>query len=282
MTSASPKLTEHRNSPYLEPAGRVRKGPLLAAAAVLAVAAVAAVVGLVAMPNSDKTLWRPSLPTTSGLVTNELAHTHPTMPGVVTSPDWIVTSGSLFSDGGAGWTGPIDGATPDLHSHKTTGSAVFRVVSRRSDFKDVSVSFDLDVGGTVRTPRTGSHAYDGVHVFLRYTSPQSLYAVSLDRRDGTAAIKVKTPGGPSNGGDYTTLAQTEFDFPQRQWVHEKVTIVDEGPHRVRITLWTDGVQVLSTVSAGTGAKAALTGAGRVGLRGDNTAFHFRNFTVAKA
>jgi len=194
------------------------------------------------------------------------------------SAQWLVTSGSLFNDHGAGWTGPIDGQRPDANSARTTDSAVFRAVTQRRDFGNVTVRFELNVARTGTTERTGTHAYDGVHVFLRYQSPQQLYAVSVDRRDSTVAIKVKTPGGPSDGGDYATLAQAPFHFRDGQWVREKVVVTNVAGG-VRISLWTDGVQLLSTTDRNPG-DAALTRAGRVGLRGDNTEFRFRDFTVS--
>lgn len=222
--------------------------------------------------------WEASFADNAALVSNGLAYAHPNEPGVRTSCQWIVTSGSLFSDDGVGWTGPIDGLRPDRLSRRHTGSAVFRAVTRRDDFRDVTVSFDLYVMGMTTTPRTGSHAYDGVHVFLRYENPQSLYAVSVDRRDGTAAVKIKRPGGPSNGGTYTLLGSAPLAVPLHRWVHERVSVVNESGG-VRIVLWSEGREVLNVLSNGTGKSAPLRSAGRVGLRGDNTEFRFRNFTV---
>jgi len=225
--------------------------------------------------------WTAPFPSGTTLITNERAYTQPLAIGVPRSNVWLVTSGSLFSRDHAGWTGPIDGDRPDLRSRQHTGSAVFRAVTRRQDFRNVTIDFDLKIVRMTTTPRTGSHAYDGVHVFLRYRNPQSLYAVSVVRRDHLAVVKIKRPGGPSNGGVYTTLGTARVILPPGQWVHEKVRIANERG-RVRITLWTAGRQVLSVLSDGSGASAPLLGAGRVGLRGDNTEFLFRNFTVSPA
>jgi hypothetical protein len=269
MTGAHARRRQH---------SRIRLG--VAVLVVLALLAVAGLIGWTAM-DGQPALWKPSFSKNDGLITNELAYSHPDRPGVRRDPDWIVTSGSLFSDHGTGWTGHIDGLTPDIASRESTGSAVFRVVSRRSDFENVKVAFDLDVADMTTTARTKAQAYDGVHVFLRYTSPQSLYAVSVDRRDETVAIKLKTRGGPSNGGEYTTLAQTHFAFPERQWVHEEVSITNETGG-VRITLVTNGKALLSILDTHRSSQEPILGAGRVGLRGDNTAFHFRDFTVRSA
>jgi hypothetical protein len=201
--------------------------------------------------------------------------------GITRSDEWIVTSGSLFSKRGAGWTGPIDGDRPDLHSKSHTGSAVFRAVTRRADFRDVTIDFEPYVEGMTTTRRTGSLAHDGVHVFLRYRDPRSLYTVSVDRRDRIAAIKIKRPGGPSDGGTYTLLGTAPLPLPQHQWVHQRVRVANEG-HGVRITLWSNGREILNVLSRGSGASAPLMTAGRVGMRGDNTEFMFRNFTVSPA
>jgi hypothetical protein len=225
--------------------------------------------------------WTASFPARTSLITNERAYTQPLAIGVPRSDDWLVTSGSLFSRGHAGWTGPLDGDRPDLRSKQHTGSAVFRAVTRRADFRDVIIDFDLQVARMTTTQRTGKHAYDGVHVFLRYRDPQTLYTVSVDRRDHLAVVKIKRPGGPSNGGEYTTLGSAALTVPPHRWLHEKVRIANERGG-VRITLWTAGREVLTVLNNGSGPSAPLLGAGRVGLRGDNTEFLFRNFTVSPA
>lgn len=225
--------------------------------------------------------WAATFSNGQGLVTNELDYSAPKRRGVTRSDQWLVTSGSLFAKHGAGWTGPIDGQTPDLLSRKHTGSAVFRAVTRRNDFLNVTVSFDLYVDAMTQTARTKKQAYDGVHVFLRYTNPQSLYAVSIDRRDNGAVVKIKRPGGTANGGTYTTLASAPHVMPRHTWVHQKVRVLNER-RGVRITWWSGGREILNVLSNGTGVSAPLRGAGRVGLRGDNTEFQFRNFRVDPA
>lgn len=225
--------------------------------------------------------WTARFPAGDTLISNEVAYQHPNERGVRRSAAWIVTSGSLFARDHTGWTGPIDGDSPDLDSRRHTGSAVFRAVTRRDDFQNVVVTFDLYIDGMTTTRRTGRHSYDGVHVFLRYHNPQSLYAVSVDRRDRTVAIKIKRPGGPVDGGDYTTLGTAPLTVPDHHWMHETVRIVNEDGG-VRITLWTNAREVISVLSNGSGQTAPLTEPGRVGLRGDNTEFSFRNFSVTAA
>lgn len=226
-------------------------------------------------------LWHPTFPDGRSLITNEFAYHHPSAPGAHLSPDWIVTSGSLFSDNGTGWTGPIDGGSPDPASSTATGSAVLRAVSTRADFGNVRVTLSLDVAHLTTTQRTGKQDYDGVHLFLRYTSPDKLYSVSLCRRDGTTAVKRKEPGTNSNDNFYTTLAQVHMHCPIGGW-QEFAASVHNEPGGVRLTLTTQGRTVVSVLDTGEGAVSPIRGPGRVGLRGDNAEFHVRDLTVEPA
>ena len=231
-------------------------------------------------PPGDQT-WRPAFSVARGLVANEL-DVSSAGDRVARSPDWIVTSGSLFSDGGAGWTGPIDGRTPDAASRSSTGSAVFRVVSQPM-FQSCRVDFDLRIDSRTTTPRTPARDYDGVHVFLRYRDAWNLYAVSVARRDGLVVVKRKeststTPPARDDSADYVTLATATAPFPFGRWRHVSVTVtnVDTG---VRITLAVDGRTLLDVVDEGLDGGRPLVGPGRIGLRGDNTEFHFRDLVV---
>src|SRR5262249_6964749 len=105
----------------------------------LATAAVAVVCAGVA-GGADAPLLGDSF--SSGLVTNEYAYWNP--GSGVDSPRWELTSGTLFSRGGRGWTGiPDAGCDPNVGSSNCTDSAVFRLTSKRYDFCDVTVSFGL-------------------------------------------------------------------------------------------------------------------------------------------
>lgn len=229
------------------------------------------------VPDARTPSFRATFGQGRNLVTNELAYATPNRRGVVSSPQWIVTSGSLFTDDGTGWTGRPDARLPDLHSAHTTDSAIFRAVSRRNDFQDVVATFDVDIAGLVTTPKTPAEGYDGVHVFLRYQDPQQLYVIDLYRRDGIINIKRKLPGGPANGGTYRTLATATYEPPLRAWVREEARI-ENTPAGVRITLTTDGRTVLTALDDAREGGPILS-AGRVGLRGDNCAFHFRYFVA---
>lgn len=222
-------------------------------------------------------VWRATFPD-DGLVSNERAYRDPDDPDVTRSRDWIVTSGSLFADDGAGTSGSIDGGSPDARSKDDTGSAVLRAVTRRT-FGDVRVDLDLRVEDMTTTKRTPAVDFDGVHLFVRYASGENLYSVDLCRRDGTATIKRKSPNEDSeNGGDYVTLAEGPLECPTEEWRPMAVTVADVEDG-VSITLLDGDREVLSVVDDGDGSPAPLTGPGRIGLRGDNTRFSFRDLTV---
>jgi len=246
------------------------------AGAVLGLGALAGVLLLV-VPSAghDAHVFRPVFPR-QGLVTNEFAYWHPNAPGARHSPDWAMTSGSLFGADGAGWTGRPDGERPDATSSRATDSAVFRLASRRRDFGDTRVSLRLRLSRLVTTPRTTARSYDGVHLWLRFHSEQECYAVSVARRDGKAAVKRKTPGGPSNGGTYVTLATARAPMPQDTWTDVGATVTDLPDHLVRITLEVAGRRVLDVTDD---APGGLSSPGGVGIRGDNAEFSFRDFAA---
>jgi hypothetical protein len=150
-----------------------------------------------------------------GLITNEHASWSPSDPAAVVSGTWRVTSGSLFADGNNAWTGVPDDRQPDAGSAHGTGSAVFRLVTRRTDLGDVQVSLRLRNLGLVSTARTPPAAWDGVHLFLRYQSQYQLYYASVNRRDATVLVKKKCPGGSENGGTYYLLGSPVGDQPIR-------------------------------------------------------------------
>ena len=185
------------------------------------------------------------------------------------SPAWRVTSGSLFGHGPYLWSGVPD-AGPAPHND----SAVLRAVSTGAGYRDAAVRFDLRVNALSSTDRTPARDFDGVHVMLRYRSEQDAWFVSVRRRDGRYAIKRKTPGGPSNGGTYRTLAATDPMPVRPGWHHVEAAI--RGDRTVTVSLRIDGFPVLTAVDH---VPAGTPAAGRVGLRGDNCDFLVRHFLV---
>ncbi|KUN83632.1 hypothetical protein AQJ66_18175 [Streptomyces bungoensis] len=214
--------------------------------------------------------------TGAGLVTNEYAFRHPHAAGARRSRDWVVTSGSLFTAHGAGWTGVPDTGFTGPDSARSNDSAVFRLVSRRRDFGAVSVTTWVRLRSPVTTARTPAQDWDGGHVWLRYRSPQELYALSFRRRDGSVAIKRKVPAHDAqavDGGDYATLAEARHAFPYDGW-HEVTASAVNQLAGVRLALTIDGRRVLSTVDRTPGS---LLLPGGVGIRADNTELLFRGF-----
>lgn len=213
------------------------------------------------------------------LVTNEYAHWNPTDAGAPRSSVWDMTSGSLFASEDAWWTGPIDDRSPDANSINGTDSAVFRLTTHDRSFGNVRVNLGLRVETFATTARTPAEAWDGVHIFLRYQSQFHLYYASINRRDGTTAIKKKEPGGVSNGGTYYTLARGEASVPVRDWQTVAASIRTLTDGSVRIALYRGPDLLLDTVDDGSIGGPPITAAGAVGIRGDNCEFEFRAFTV---
>ncbi len=191
-----------------------------------------------------------------------------------------MTSGSLFERNGVGWSGIPDDVSPDSTSSNGTDSAVFRLNTRRGDFRDVAVSFNLRNDGLVTTDRTPAQAYDGVHVWLRYQDQTNLYAISVDRRDGKVAIKKKVTGGSVNGGTYYDLAkQVSHAVLYGKWIKVRATVHTKSDGTVALALWVDGTRVISALDDGSLGGPPITTAGAVGIRGDNCDFSFANFAV---
>ncbi len=228
----------------------------------------------------DTDLFAYRFPATDQLITNEFAYWNPNSPDAARSPAWVVTSGSLFARDGAGWTGPVDRVAPDADSDPHTDSAVFRLITRQSDFGDVHVQFRLSVARVTSTYRTPPVDWDGVHIWVRYQSQYSSYAVSVARRDGVVLIKKKCPGGHTNGGTYHTVSAEESGhaIPLNQWRYVGATVVNNPDGSVRITMLINGHFVVGATDDGVGC-APIRAAGAVGIRGDNAEFSFDRFTV---
>ncbi|TKA11924.1 hypothetical protein [Actinacidiphila oryziradicis] len=215
-----------------------------------------------------------------GLVTNEYAYRNPHDRRARTSAEWVVTSGSLFAHSGDGWTGlPEVGETgPD--SSRFTDSAVFRLVTRRRDFGSVIVRTAVRLAPPITTAQTPAQDWDGGHLWLRYHSPQELYALSFRRRDGLIVVKRKIPAkdaSAANGGDYATLAEARHALPYGSWHQLAASAVNSRSGTVHLRLDIDGRTVLTAEDRTPGR---LLTPGGVGLRVDNTELYFRDFAAA--
>jgi hypothetical protein len=235
--------------------------------------------GKTALPRLGTTLFAPAFPSGTHLVTNDYAYFNTSSPDAVHSPDWIVTSGSLFAHNRTGWTGIPDAVTPNAQSTNGTGSAIFRIVTKRRDFDTVAISFDLLNQQLLTTPKTPARNWDGVHLFLHYHSQHSLYALTINRRDNIVIVKKKQPGGPANGGSYYTLGNAvHYQPPLGHWQHVLATITTNRNDTVTITAYLNGHLLLARTDTGAGGPP-LTGPGAIGLRGDNTEFEFTHFRI---
>jgi hypothetical protein len=226
-------------------------------------------------------LFRPAFSPTSALVTNEYAYWNPTHTNAVRSADWEMTSGSLFSANGDGYSGTIDTGKPDVLSKLHTNSSVFRLGTRINTYANVSVGFALNIQRLASTAKTPAVAWDGVDIWLRYQSQYNLYYASIARRDGSIVIKKKCPGGPSNDGTYYELSKEiqGYPVPLGQWMNVSASVRTNPGGTVTIIAYRNGVPVISGTDTGVGCPA-ITRQGSVGIRGDNAQFKFNTFTVA--
>jgi hypothetical protein len=216
-----------------------------------------------------------------GLITNEAALWSPG-PGAVNSPTWEMTSGSLFTRGGVGWSGPPDHANPDHLSSNGTGSAVFRLPTRRADFTAVR----QQVWVRVNRFASGARPWDGVVLWPRYQTEFSLYFAYLLRRDGAVQITKKCPGrrpggGYYNGGTYFYLTPDTVRIGPTglgQWYLLATEVTDNADGSVTIRAYRDGALVARATDRGLGC-APIHGPSRLGIRGDNTDFSLTGYRV---
>jgi hypothetical protein len=232
------------------------------------VVAAACVAGCGAAANSQPVLISDPFTGPNGLVA---AENH---PPTADSP-WVITSGSLFRDNDAGWTGRPD----DGRSGGGTGSAVFRMVSVQRGLTDIDLTMRLRVDDLAETDRTPDEPFDGAHIWVRYKSEEQLYAVSVDRRDATMIIKKKCAEGNDNGGAYYDLSTfvTGAPIPFGRWQQISVTVRDMQDGSVEISANRDGRRV-AAIDSGLGC-SPLRGGGGVGLRGDNAELRFDDIRV---
>jgi hypothetical protein len=217
------------------------------------------------------------------LITNEWAYWNRTQRHGVTSPTWQMTSGSLFSVDGVGWTGPPDDIPPDQHSRVHTDSQIFRLHTSRADFRDVVQAVDVRINryqGSAQYPRQPS---DGVVLWPRYLSAIHLYFAYVLPEDGSAAITKKCPGAVAGGSYYN--GGTYFDLtgkmhPGRvargRWYRIASSVQDNADGSVTIRAFRDGHLVAATTDRGIGC-VPLRGPTHLGIRTDNVDANFARY-----
>ncbi|MEZ5381279.1 MAG: hypothetical protein R2754_05720 [Microthrixaceae bacterium] len=211
----------------------------------------------------------------AGLMTNEYAHWNPSDPKRTAARDWVMTSGSVFRRDGHAWTGELDDISPDVASERSTNSAVFRLFTRRSDWRNTSVTIRYRV---LSRRDQDAHDYDGLHLLLRARQSTHFYSVSLDRRDGEAVVKRKLPGVDDD--PYETLAAAPLVNQMGRWRTAVVRLEDLSSGAVAIDVSVDGQQVLGVLDHGLGGRGPLRDEGQIGVRGDNTEFELSSVEVA--
>lgn len=243
-------------------------------------------------------LFRDTFTGADGLITNEYAHWN---SDGINSPDWDMTSGSLFRQSNAAWTGAPDSSDPDKFSSSATDSNVFRLNTFRTFAGNVKVSLALKNNSDVHDPNCNSNdtCWHGVHIWLRYQTQYDLYYVSINRADNQVVVKRKVPCGPDNQGTYFVLAQAAHSWAAGTWQHFSMTVQTNGNGSVTLKVYDDDTGALitqGTDSGGTNSNwssgcttpgryptaqyTPLANAGSVGVRGDYDNFNFDDFTVA--
>ncbi len=221
-----------------------------------------------------------TFPYPDGLITNEYAFWNAGSPGIFTNPNWEMDSGSFFCSGNAGWTGIPNDTAPNVNSSNGNNSSIFRLNTKRGDFGDVAVSFDLLNQGLNSSNATPPVDWDGLHIWLHYQTEYQLYYASINRRDNTVVIKKKVPGGPSNGGTYYELTPyVPHAVPYNTWQQVKATVKTNSNGTVTIELFSGSTLLISATDDGHIGGPPITGPGKVGIRGDNANLKFKNFKV---
>jgi hypothetical protein len=243
-------------------------------------------------------LFQDSFNGTDGLITNEYAHWN---SDGINSPDWDMTSGSLFRQSNTGWSGvPDTCAQPDKFSNSCTNSDVFRLNTFRTFAGNVRVSLALKSNSDIHNSNCNANdtCWHGVHIWMRYQTQYDLYYVSINRADNQVVIKRKVPCGTDNQGTYIVLAQAAHAWTAGTWQHFSMTIQTNGNESVTLKVYDDDTGALITQGTDSGGSnpnwssgcatqghyptaqyPPISGAGAVGVRGDFDNFNFDDFTV---
>ena len=257
--------------------------PVVPLRSALAVALCAAlVVGVAGTATARSPLLVERFDRPDRLITNSFATWNPGNPASVVDPTWGMSMGSLFNRGGAGWTGRPDPLSPDARSAIATGSAIFRLYSKRADLGDARVTVRIRPTSFVSSPARPAVATDGVHLWLRFVDDRELYVASVLRRDGAVVIKKKCRGGLQNGGTYHVIGtyRSGRPLPMGAWSTVAAAAVDVLGG-VRLRLWQNGAVVLDVTDRGVGC-APIAAPGQIGVRADNTELYVDDLVVTSA
>jgi hypothetical protein len=240
------------------------------------VGAAALALGLVLALSADigherPLLFRDSFDGPDRVITNHYAYFSPPYVDAHRSPTWEVESGCALQNRNRLWTGVPTFAEPNKECSNGTGSAVFRMWTKRDDFDDVAVSFGLRNDGYTREGRT----WDGVKIYLRRQDGDNFYTAEVNRREGNVIIQRKCDGryallgGVRSGATAARIGE---------WENVGGTVVNLPDDEVRIQVVRGGDVVLEATDEA-GACDALRRPGRIGVRGDRTEFYVDGIDV---
>jgi hypothetical protein len=241
-----------------------------------------------------------------GLITNEYAHWN---SNGINSPDWDMTSGTLYRQSNMAWTGVPNSCAQNQDQDRTStncnNSNVFRVNTFRAFAGNVKVSLALKNNSDIHDSNCNAHGTctHGVHIMMRYQSEFDLYYVSINRADNKVVIKRKVPCGSTNEGHYVELTPSPSPvhvWTAGTWQHFLVTIETNPNGSVTLKVYDDANApdtpiTQATDTGGTNPEWSsgcttqghypttqyppITAAGSVGVRGDFDNFNFDDFTV---
>jgi hypothetical protein len=219
------------------------------------------------------------------LIVNEWSYWNPADSARVLSPAWQMTSGSLFSVGGIGWTGVPDDTQPDRYSQQHTNSQVFRLHTARGDFGNVVQELDARINGFSGSANFPPLEWDGVVLWPRFVTQYQLYFAYLLRKDGRVAITKKCPGevpGGSfyNGGSYFDLASERYLTRTLvgRWYRLASSVQDNPDGSVTIRTFQDGRLAAQATDRGIGCPP-INGPTHLGIRADNVNANLTHYRV---
>jgi phage replication-related protein YjqB (UPF0714/DUF867 family) len=252
--------------------------------------------------SSNNTLFLDGFTGADGLITNEYAHWN--SDGIL-SPDWDMTSGSLFRQGNTAWSGAPDSFDPNKLSSDHTDSDYFRLTTLRAFAGNVKVSLAVksnsDIHDSNCGPPNNDTCWHGVHIWLRHLTQYDLYYVSVIRADNKVVIKRKVPCGSDNDGFYRELGEITHPWSVGTWRHFSATIQTNNDGSVTIKVYDDdsnpNAPFLQATDGGnnntewssdcatpgsypTSQYPPLAAAGGVGVRGDFDNFNIDDFRVS--
>jgi hypothetical protein len=218
----------------------------------------------------------------NGVITNHYAFWSPDDDTAFRSDRWEMESGCALRRDNTLWSGVPTANEPNKDCSNGSGSEVFRLWTKRTDFGNVAVSMQLRNNGYA-VGSQGERSWDGVKIWLRRqgaSGSHGLYTVEVNRRQGNIMIQKKC----ANSDEYHILEQGRPEGAAASvgaWESVGGSVKNQGDGTVKLTMVRHGKTVMEATDSGVGC-APITSAGRVGFRGDSTDFNVDDFTVAPA